>query len=265
MFDNAILIAAHPDDEILWFSSVIGSVQRVIVAHLRNRNPIVTEGRRRSISCHPLTQFMCLGLSEAGTFALSRRRPKITRYGVELRCPLVDATYRQNYDRLLDLLRPLVADCENVYTHGPWGEYGHPDHIQIYRAVSQLQKEHAFSLWFSNYVSNRASGLRAALAPSIPVARSVLLPTDLATAHMLERLYTQNHCWTWYQSYRWPQFEQLICQGPRSAGSAWAADFLPISLDRRLGMLDRLRWWKAALRKILTNTPLMRLFPLFAR
>ena len=52
---------------------------------------------------------------------------------------------------LKDLLRARLGDCRNVITHNPWGEYGHEDHVQVFRAVTALQAELGFAVWVSGY------------------------------------------------------------------------------------------------------------------
>jgi LmbE family N-acetylglucosaminyl deacetylase len=261
MFDNAAIVAAHPDDEILWFSSVIDHVSRLILAYLVNRNPKVTSGRQRIIAEHPKTNLVSLGLTEAGTFALIGRRAKPTPYGIQLSDRKVDACYRSNYDQLLKRLRPFLAICGDVYTHNPWGEYGHPDHVQVYRSVCHLQREFGFRLWFPNYVSRRAHRLRMRLAPSTRVAKRAVLSTNLSIARQLEKLYVQHQCWTWYSSYRWPDTEEFLCQELGSPESLLASQYLPIHLNERLTLIDRLKWEKAAMRRKFEHSLIGRFLP----
>jgi hypothetical protein len=140
----------------------------------------------------------------------------------------------------------VLKDRRNVFTHNPWGEYGHPEHIQTYCAVRNLQQEFGFRLWFPNYVSKRARTLRNGLASSIHVVERTLLPTDLELVRKIQQVYVQNHCWTWYLSYRWPRAEEFLAQEPDATGSTLVCQYAPISLNQRLAPADRLRWMRAA-------------------
>ena len=64
--------------------------------------------------------------------------------------------YRNNYDELKQRLEEKLRGYRNVFTHNPWGEYGHEEHVQVYRVVKDLQAQMRFNLWYSNYVSNKS-------------------------------------------------------------------------------------------------------------
>ncbi len=255
LFESSALLACHPDDEILWFSSILRQVPKLIVAFVESRSAAITRCRMRTLAAHPKSGFISLGLREASVFGLGGKNPIPSPYGIEIPNAAISAAYRSNYHRLIELLRPLLSECRNVFTHGPWGEYGHPEHIQVHRAVCQLQQEYNFRLWFTNYSSKRAERLRARIAPSIRIARRVILPTDLELARRLQRLYVQNGCWTWYLSYRWPQTEELLAVEPGSPGGPSAAEYAPVSLNRLLTAADRIRWTKAAVSQAFGASP----------
>jgi LmbE family N-acetylglucosaminyl deacetylase len=246
ILERAALVVCHPDDEILWFASIIGHISSVIIAFLENRFSSVTQGRIRSLAAHPKPGVVCLGLAEARVFGLDKPGSKLAPYGIEISNPELSILYQANYDRLVDLLRPLLKDRRNVFTHSPWGEYGHPEHIQMYCAVSRLQQDLGFRLWFPNYVSRRAGRLRSALGSSVRVVEDAKLPTDLELTRRIQQLYVQNNCWTWYSSYRWPRAEEFLAQDADSTGSKTPSQYPPILLNERLGPADRFRWMRAA-------------------
>ena len=39
-FKNSVLVVAHPDDEILWFSSIIKDVDKIIIVFNETKNVI---------------------------------------------------------------------------------------------------------------------------------------------------------------------------------------------------------------------------------
>lgn len=52
---------AHPDDEVLWASSILGSTDAIIFCFESNpQHPKISEGRKRSLANYPLRGAACL-------------------------------------------------------------------------------------------------------------------------------------------------------------------------------------------------------------
>lgn len=116
---------------------------------------------------YPLARVASLRLPEAEVFnGADWRRPQCTPYGLAVArkadssAAFSEETYRANFDRLRRALAQLLSrGYARVYTHNPWGEYGHEEHVQVYRAVKALQPALGFELWFDNYASNKSHEL----------------------------------------------------------------------------------------------------------
>lgn len=217
ILDKSILVSAHPDDEVLWSSSVLNKVDEIVICFLGLRSqPDTHLGRQRSLGDYPLKNITCLGLDEAGTFyGVDWNNPVLTPYGIKIadrKYP--DKTYRENYHRLKELLQSRLAGYSNVFTHNPWGEYGNDEHIQVYRAVRELQESMQFKLWFSNYTSNKSFRLMVDYINKSDLEH-VTMMTNTELAHDVKSLYTKNHCWTWYDNWQWRDEEAFISEkGP---------------------------------------------------
>ena len=231
-----VLVVAHPDDEALWFSSVLRDVDRTIVCYRdMASDPACTAGRRSALEELPLRSVACLGLADAETFeAADWSAPRETRYGLEVRrharsMPgLSPETYRANFERLLRELREPLAGAQVVYTHGPWGEYGHEDHVQVFRAVDELRREMGFELRFPLYASEKSAALLARYLPRLPAAWDVR-PTDAALAARLRAIYERHRCWTWYPGYEWPS-EEAFARWTGEAGGPRRGAILPVRM-----------------------------------
>jgi hypothetical protein len=136
--------------------------------------------------------------------------PKLTTYGVELldTCPPdVRSQYIGNYDRLVAALDPYVAESEQIYSHNPWGEYGHEAHIQVWSVVSRLAREHGRTLWVWDGLPNeelleRGSRVRLEYFTPLPDDLGVQeLESDLELYRRLKRLYERNAVWTFRADY----------------------------------------------------------------
>ena len=140
-----------------------------------------------------------------------------------------DKVYINNYNALKARLQEYLQGYRNVFTHNPWGEYGHIEHVQVYRVIKSLQKELQFNLWFSNYVSNMSARLMvnelAELGPE-----TVTLPTDRSLAEDIASIYKLNKCWTWYDDYEWCDNETFIQSADDLYSRRKYGALLPINL-----------------------------------
>lgn len=210
------IVMAHPDDEMLFASSVLGRAAKVILAFGPQGNATVTEGRGRTEAEFPLNTAEFLNLTEAG--AMNRAawpNPErteaglaITRPGLGLSRP-AEARYRANFDALCRMLPERLAGITDVVTHNPWGEYGHEDHVLVFRAVTEVQKTLGFKVWVTSYVAPKPMALMRAEWPNLG-APTADLPTDKALAKDLMQLYIRHNCWTWHYDYIWPETERFF-------------------------------------------------------
>ena len=137
-------------------------------------------------------------------------QPVKMAYGMEITDnELPDTVYRNNFYLLVQQLRETLRGCKNVFTHNPWGEYGHVEHVQVYRAVKFLQPELQFRLWYTGYASNKSAFLMAreysTMGPNLG-----MMKTDKALAEYIAGLYKKNECWSWYEDYEWCDYETFV-------------------------------------------------------
>ena len=205
-FKGAVIVMAHPDDEILWASSILAHARKIILCYDEAPNsPEITAGRRTLLNDFPLKTAISLGITDSSSYQTTNwRRPVETPYG--LLCGRNAETYERNFHLLTEALEKHLEEGDVVVTHNPWGEYGHEEHVQVFRAVAHVQKKRPFRLFVTNYVSDRAlyfmeKNARRLGAPSAP------LPTDKALGDTFKRHYQVHNCWTWEDDYEWPDHE----------------------------------------------------------
>jgi LmbE family N-acetylglucosaminyl deacetylase len=230
------VVVAHPDDEALWLSSAVASADRVVFCFgdLFER-PRDSEARRQAVAALPLTGVVDLAIPESGAGWI---QPQSTAAAIRIADAAARDRYESNYAILVDSLRASLAGIENVYTHNPWGEYGHAEHIQVHRAVATLQEELKFTLWFSNYVSSRTWPLARAFGDRLRLAQRRIVHPDRAIVRRLGRIYRHYGAWTWNAAHCWPAREAIYAlspasslRPPRPASGEWLLD------------IGRLRWW----------------------
>ena len=211
---NSILVVAHPDDEALWFSSILKDVNHVVICFWDElSDPSFGEQRKKSLSNFPLENVSYLDLTSIGVMRpQSFISPKFNQYGIELvgKDNLEHSNlYQDNYYKLRKKLADRLSQYQNVFTHNPWGEYGHEDHIQVYRVAHDLQKEAGFNLWYSSYCSTKTLHL---VSKCLHVEETKTLPTDEVIAKELLKHYKTHNIWTWDDDWCWPATETFIKQ-----------------------------------------------------
>jgi len=215
------VVMAHPDDEVLWASSVLARADRILLCFGDlDGMPQLGEGRRRALAAFPLGPVEFLDMREAGVLDRADwAAPQPDAAGLRLRPqvladpPGAAAAYVANHVRLCEALTARLAGVAQVVTHNPWGEYGHEEHVQVLRAVCAAQAVHGFEIWVTNYAAPKSMPLMLAerhrLAEVTPP-----LPTDRALASRAQALYTAEGCWTWDDGYVWPETERFFRLDP---------------------------------------------------
>ena len=212
--ENSVLIVAHPDDEVLWFSSLLSEIDQVIIIFRDyKQQPDIGKHRTEAISALPF-KVVCLGFSEAGSYALADwAKPEMTAYGLNLESmtPNFSVTqhYEDNFGLIRSQLKTLLSPKMNVFTHNPWGEYGHEDHVQLYRIVDSLCVEMNFKLWVSCYISKRSTLLARNYVESgvlEPIKRRI----NTKLAKEIASIYKHHQCWTWADDWEWSQSEYFL-------------------------------------------------------
>jgi LmbE family N-acetylglucosaminyl deacetylase len=199
MVRNSALIVAHPDDEMLWFSSVMNRVDKIIVCWQDfAKMPELGPARQASLRRHPLP-IVSLGIEQSDAFkGADWQNPVLTGYGIAIpRRPAAEERYRSNYQVLRQHLRRELAGYTQVFTHSPWGEYGHEEHIQVYRVVKELQQKQHFRLWYPNYCSDKSLPLMLQHS-AVWSAERMTLSTDRELAVKIMQIYQECDCWTWF-------------------------------------------------------------------
>jgi len=227
---NSAIVIAHPDDEILWFSSIIRRVSTLVICFVEQKSePGWSEGRKKALAEYPFDNLRVLGLDLADAFdCCNWRNPRITPYGVELRGNRCAKTrYERNYRELTERLKEHLADCSNVFTHNPWGEYGHEEHVQVFRAVDNLRTETGFNVWFSGYCSRRSVPLMLRYVRALD-NECIRAATDSAVVNEIRSLYERNGCWSWFGDYQWPEEDRFFRLAVDGHG-VHAARILPLN------------------------------------
>lgn len=197
---QACLIVAHPDDELMWFSSVLQDMDQIVFCFANSPSfPGISRGRASLIDAHPSRNIKTLGLTEAEVYDRSHwPEPETSTFGLkpDRSRSASSQRYIENYALLETHLESILQGYRNVYTHSPWGEYGHEEHVQVFRAVDSCRKNLGFSMWCPNYVSSRSHNLMTREVRRLSNSR-LDRATDSSLQCELYQLYLEHGAWTW--------------------------------------------------------------------
>jgi LmbE family N-acetylglucosaminyl deacetylase len=201
---RAAIVVAHPDDEILWFSSLVAQVGRIVICYgaisPNSRNAV---NRRRALAAYPLDTviFLDLPIPPAGA-----------------------APAREAQDRavLTERLAPALVGTDIVFTHNPWGEYGQADHQRVHAAIGGLWPVMGFALYVSCYAArHQLAGIAVALGASGGVGEVMTLPLRRVDRAAIFALYRAHSCWSWTLLWVWPRREHFLrLRGDQSGAAA---------------------------------------------
>lgn len=204
--ERAAIVVAHPDDEVLWFSSVLDSVGKIVFCFEHCADlPEFTPGRRRVVEEYPLATLTTLRVDEpCSVHQVDWSNPQFDTLGLRLNAstttPEHMRRYETSYTELQQKLETTLQGVDTVFTHNPWGEYGHPDHVQVAAVVAELQTSLGFQLFQSGYIAPRTMPLASRSLPRF--GRCFELPTRRLLADQIQRLYEDADCWTWPSNYQ---------------------------------------------------------------
>jgi hypothetical protein len=174
--DRLFIVMAHPDDEVLWACSLLPAAERIVLVYGELPcAPQLTEGRRVAMAAFPMASLDWLEMKESGVFdSASWPNVRETAFGLYPH-PVLRVLksfdplhYRAQFGLMQDKLRSHLAGARNVIVHSPWGEYGHEDHVQLFRVVASLAEEMQFRVWVPGYYAEKSEALmrRADRAPA---------------------------------------------------------------------------------------------------
>ncbi|EAU43123.1 hypothetical protein FP2506_09776 [Fulvimarina pelagi HTCC2506] len=272
--ENSVIIGAHPDDEMLWFGSIVKDVDAIILVYRDFwADPARGPARAEALANHPHKNLISLDLAEAGTYGCADwSNPALSERGIgfsvvaDLRevkrqvkqtidrlAPLdlvyarssIRNAYAENYDSIYAALKQRLSSEMNVFTHNPWGEYGHEDHVQLFRVLEALEEEIGFTLWISNYCTDR----------SLPLAMRyfgadhggfVRLPVDKAHCDLIADVYREAGCWTWSEDWRWFDEECFIRAPKQMSARRTYEHLMPMNIFSIEDPRSRWSWGKLA-------------------
>ena len=99
-YQRRVIVAAHPDDEILWLSAYLEAAGKVVVCFgAPFGKPDMAARRQRTLNALNLPNLVQLSIEEAGVRKLvDWANPQPTETGMAILDPLAEARYDANFD-----------------------------------------------------------------------------------------------------------------------------------------------------------------------
>lgn len=206
MTKKKILIVAHPDDELIFFSSILQTVDKIVVCFGKSfEDNNITNGRKILQKSYPLKNVEWLNLDESDTYLSSNwNKPFPTVEGLKVNRNKF--RYQNLYYELCDIFKSKLEPYDIIYTHNPWGEYGHEEHISVFNSVQKSINGNNKKLFVSCYASDRSEKLYLQKKHFLNgEIQKETVPKKLCLE--IKNLYVRCNCWTWDDNYEWPNSE----------------------------------------------------------
>lgn len=217
ILEGLAIVMAHPDDEVLWAGSALKAAEKIVLVYGEWPGAnIVSAGRRAAMAEFPLPTLDWVQIPETGVFdSASWPEVRETEYGLYPHRALAildnfnPVQYRAQFETQREALRGRLAGIRNVIAHGPWGEYGHEEHVQLFRVVASLAAEMGFRLWVPAYVGPKSEALMLRNLKYCGKPTRAL-PIDQDFAQGIAQIYKRTQCWTFFDGYVWPKTEWFL-------------------------------------------------------
>ena len=216
MFEgDSILIVAHPDDEVLWFSSLLDRVEKVVICF--SPEELIQGKLMEFFKDYPLKHVEFLRLERFGRYRkINFRFPFRTSCGLFIKSsPMAAMRYRKNCRILKQRLNGFISENSTVFTHNPWGEYGHEEHVQVSAVVKDLSAIKGANVWYDNYGSRKTYSLMGKTLFSCDYD-AFRRPIDKKLVHQLKSFYLDKGCWTWDEHWEWFDTETFFSVKPNT-------------------------------------------------
>ncbi len=207
--NDLVLIISHPDDECLFASSLLKKISTLIICFRDIPNNYeISNARKKALNSYPLKKIKVLELkiSQAKETLIPINWLNIKDSRTGLKGGYKNKSYNTNFEKLLFKLRDLVPNNSSLVTHNPWGEYGHSEHSQVFKACFQISIERESNLYVSGYISNLSKHY-ALRKLHLLFPKVYKFKTNKKIFNLLRDHYIKKGCWTWYYSYDIPKME----------------------------------------------------------
>ncbi len=197
---NYAVVVAHPDDEILWASSILENADKIIICfnNLPSNNKLSSSRSKLQLK-YPLRNAYFLNIDEASVNSqkVYFEKKYETIYGIKGKKNQNE--YKKSFLELTNSLANYLSNIDTVYTHSPWGEYGNVDHIQIFNVIKNLSEIYSYKIFiFGSFAAKNYEYMKSKISL---ITSSQKFPVNKSIYQSIKKLYIKCNCWTWDKNY----------------------------------------------------------------
>jgi len=125
-----IIIVAHPDDEAIWFSSILRKRDTALFFCFQNKYlPNQKENLKYTNKVFEIIKLYENILPTIWLQTIKTTKPRI--FG-----KVSPATKKHLEGNLYSILK--ITSPKKIYTHNPYGEYGHSEHVLVHQILKKI-------------------------------------------------------------------------------------------------------------------------------
>jgi len=189
--DNLIIVA-HPDDEIIWFSSFLKEPETCLIICF----DILASEDKSQVSDSTNKVLNVIKKYAEYLPVIWLRTPKTTSPKIfgQVDTNVAEVLF-ENIKSIINTNKP-----KYVFTHNPWGEYGHSEHKLVYKIVAELRPD----LIFPDATIDKALESEEYKLNFNKTKIIMEKITDVSFKMEIERLYRKNNIWTMKEVLNYP-------------------------------------------------------------
>ena len=194
------VVVAHPDDEILWASSILENAEKIIICFNNlSSNEKLSTSRSKLQFKYPLKNACFLNIDEASINSqkVNYKKKYETIYGIKGKKNKIE--YKKSFLELRNSLGNHLSNIDIVYTHSPWGDYGNVDHIQIFNVIKELSQIYSYKMFiFGSFSGKNYEYMKSKINSTISSQKFLV---NKSIYQLIKKLYIEYNCWTWDKNY----------------------------------------------------------------
>ncbi len=203
-YKKVLIVMAHPDDEIIFGWPILQNEnikKNILIVSSDANNPKRTWCKNRKDALYEIAKYVGCEETECLDYnsEFYREQTRPIKTNKPEKDGKISGPWRKMCNHFLESIENMSRDCDAIFTHNPYGEYGHIDHILLFDLiVKNIKKPILFtdirqnSNW--SHVTNQSDRINKLYYQNIIMKNCTIDSTLLSFCKVK---YQNKNAWTW--------------------------------------------------------------------